>query len=455
MRLRPLEILTAALTRCCSRAHEHAVSFVHSILFLVYTVEVSELMLNAVALDFILNIDELLFASLVPFKMKSIVLNLNNLAVPLKSVGGFDLRNGITCVSTLVLLTIVIARDVAPQVSTLVEAKDAICSGSHDFVYTIDGGGGLAWSYTNFVEGTDAAAVEAAEQEPARTWPFSNPASSGQESRFRGNFVQNTLLSVLAGDERREGRPFTSTTCPADDCFNTTRAARRGNAGFTPPLAQRPSCCLAIETRGPLEAGLFSVIAKSKESVSYAVGLWNPACADALDQVGLYLFLIQGQYSDAANPPVQQGCGDGPPCGQRHPLCLDGVCVVPTCEHARPHCGESSIHGLRARQYCPVTCGCSDPRSPLALSLPESGCGSQCHRVPSYLENLRNQPCEDVAVNDTNFPAVPRPVRLRSENMAQRLVRFGAEYRRLLPTVGLRLHPSDSMAGNCARRLPR
>ena len=86
MRLRPLEILTAALTRCCSSAHEHAVSFVHSILFLVYTVEVSELMLNAVALDFILNIDELLFASLVPFKMKSIVLNLNNLAVPLKSV---------------------------------------------------------------------------------------------------------------------------------------------------------------------------------------------------------------------------------------------------------------------------------------------------------------------------------------------------------------------------------
>ena len=37
---------------------------------------------------------------------------------------------------------------VIPQMNTLVEAKDALCAGETQFVYTTDGVGGITWSYT-------------------------------------------------------------------------------------------------------------------------------------------------------------------------------------------------------------------------------------------------------------------------------------------------------------------
>merc|ERR1712059_195729 len=44
--------------------------------FLSYTIEIPELLLNAVALEFVLNVDELIFESLAPFRACSFVENL-------------------------------------------------------------------------------------------------------------------------------------------------------------------------------------------------------------------------------------------------------------------------------------------------------------------------------------------------------------------------------------------
>ena len=57
------------------------------------------------------------------------------------------------------------------------------------------------------------------------------------------------------------------------------------------------------------------------------------------------------------------------------------------------------------RQLCPQTCGCSDPRGPLALSLPEQGCGEQCVRSGVYRAALDDLPCEDVPKSDPGFLA--------------------------------------------------
>ena len=65
-----------------------------------------------------------------------------------------------------------------------------------------------------------------------------------------------------------------------------------------------------------------------------------------------------------------------------------------------------STLGIRARQMCPLTCGCDDPKSALALFLPESGCGDQCMRAGTYLERHRALACEDAAVDDATFQAV-------------------------------------------------
>ena len=45
---------------------------------------------------------------------------------------------------------------------------------------------------------------------------------------------------------------------------------------------------------------------------------------------------------------------------------------------------------------CPQTCGCADPRSPLALALPLNGCGDRCVLSGAYREALAALPCEDL-----------------------------------------------------------
>ena len=125
--------------------------------------------------------------------------------------------------------------------------------------------------------------------------------------------------------------------------------------------------------------------------------------ADTLNQPGLYRYLIQGAFGDAANPPTRFGCGGGPPCPATTPLCENGVCVAPTCEQARPYCANSTVAGLRARQLCPITCGCSHPRSSLALALPESGCGERCLQNPIYIDALATLPCTDIELQDPDF----------------------------------------------------
>ena len=79
---------------------------------------------------------------------------------------------------------------------------------------------------------------------------------------------------------------------------------------------------------------------------------------------------------------------------------MSGTCVAPTCAHAAPYCHNASIAGVRARQVCPVTCGCDAPRSALALSKPSSGCGEQCARSGRYLAARKQLPCSDVSAMD-------------------------------------------------------
>ena len=80
-------------------------------------------------------------------------------------------------------------------------------------------------------------------------------------------------------------------------------------------------------------------------------------------------------------------------------------CSQPNCNDARPYCSESSAAGVRARQICPVTCGCDQPRSSLALFLPESGCPRVCRKSTNYRTALATIPCTDVAVNDSRYVA--------------------------------------------------
>ena len=91
------------------------------------------------------------------------------------------------------------------------------------------------------------------------------------------------------------------------------------------------------------------------------------------------------------------------------------TCVAPRCDDVAPFCALGSAVGLRARQICPQTCGCDQPRSSLALSLPESGCPRSCELSTRYRDALHDMPCEDVANNDTNWLGFLEQWRAESE----------------------------------------
>jgi hypothetical protein len=169
-------------------------------------------------------------------------------------------------------------------------------------------------------------------------------------------------------------------------------------------------CCLVEQSRGPsITGGTFSLTAVSRETAGDAATLWNPTCIDLLIEPALrstdveavqvddnnspdYVNLLRGAFGDTIS---KEPCGGF--CPASHPLCSSGTCVVPTCAAIGPeHCQLSTPAGVRARQLCPVTCGCDDPTSPLVLSLPTSGCSEHCTRVAKYSEALAKQPCQDL-----------------------------------------------------------
>ena len=79
------------------------------------------------------------------------------------------------------------------------------------------------------------------------------------------------------------------------------------------------------------------------------------------------------------------------------------TCFPVQCPDLAPYCGRIDVIGIRARQICPVTCGCALPQSRLALSSPVNGCPETCSATYQYREALRTTPCVDVARNDSEY----------------------------------------------------
>ncbi|CAE7235057.1 unnamed protein product, partial [Symbiodinium sp. CCMP2456] len=107
--------------------------------FLVYTIDVTELILNAVALAIILDIDDLLFDALATTPGRHLVNQMDPL--PMKSwprVRGADVKSMSMLVLIPVAMMFVYTSMLAPMVATLDSAKDAMCGGNLQFVWNTD-----------------------------------------------------------------------------------------------------------------------------------------------------------------------------------------------------------------------------------------------------------------------------------------------------------------------------
>ena len=385
-RWRLVSILFVTLVRlliCC-------LLLIFGCFFLVYTVSVAELLLNTVALEFVLNVDELIF-SIAPARVLHVYSTASALRVPPSaSWKGLDMRTGSLFLTVVAVLGTIVSTSLLPQTSTLVAARDALCAGDIDFVYTRDGMGAVAWAYPETVDQS----IVASRNFPSGTWDYSMGAEAlTTPKESYGASVVDTLL-------RQQGRAPFQEACNMSVCYYFDEVKK-----FSLERPDRPDCCFAKKVRVPnIDAGRFALKTKTNEDTATAVALWNPSCIEVLDAGMGYANLIHGAMADAANSVEGSVCGpSGKGCPATAPLCRDGECIIPSCANVARHCHENTVAGVRARQLCPITCGCDAPWAPLALSLPASGCGARCLDSGTYLDAKAALPCEDLAVDDPTW----------------------------------------------------
>ena len=368
--------------------------------FLAVTIDIETLLLNTVALEFVLGVDELIFSSLAPAAVQAYVDGFAGLAVPkARSWRGLDARSLATLAAAFGAVLYFVFLVVLPQTRDIVDARDALCAGDRDFVYATDGFGVPVWG---FPPGSgDAGGYRERNYPDGGDVPYA--ADEFNLGSNYGSFGGATVEALL----RQLGR------VPNDDCCYGDGADAVCGYGAPPsacteddgspygkPRDDAPGCCLVQKTAAQDVVGTdYSVATKAAWSVEKAVAIWNPMCYDALDLGLPYNQLLAAAIGDTV---------DSAPCGGCPPnaaYCDGERCVTPLCADVAAHCAANTQTGIRARQLCPQTCGCNDPRSPLALFDGAAGCGDQCTRSGVYRSRLDELPCEDVARDDPAFVA--------------------------------------------------
>jgi len=112
------------------------------VLFLAFTITVSDLLLNAAALIIVLELDELFFKSLAPRRARDFLGNLNPIPQPaVWSRGGLNKRPVLHLLFMFVVVIVVEIGLLEPQGTTLWMARDEVCGGHLDFLAAPDQSG--------------------------------------------------------------------------------------------------------------------------------------------------------------------------------------------------------------------------------------------------------------------------------------------------------------------------
>jgi hypothetical protein len=107
-------------------------------MFLAVTTSIEDILLNAVALEFVLNIDELLFLSLAPMKTRRFLLLLKH--IPSKHGAVFKgLDRNLMCAATFTVsfLAYAVIALMMPEMDRMKDAKNEMCSGFKEFSYAM------------------------------------------------------------------------------------------------------------------------------------------------------------------------------------------------------------------------------------------------------------------------------------------------------------------------------
>ena len=351
-------------------------------LFIVrHTISIEDLILNALALEFILGFDEVLLSSMAPPRLIQMMRQITPLPKPhVKLWRGLDLYSVFRFVAALITVIIWGLAVLKPTVSIVTDTRDSICGGELDWVYSLGSVGQTVWAQTSpdaNLEGIGRTRVRATSA--AGPWKPRWALDSAAKIDLR-------LDAVLRG---------------AGEGDSQTCVCREGLTQILPI----PQCCLAQQIHVPVSrGGVFAVQSISTQSLDQGLQMWNPLCQDMLD------FSNNFPLKDLITERLDGLLRSASPCPHcplaDHTFCLNNTCGVPaSCDALEAFCDGESVLSVTTRHFCPQRCGCTDPRSALVHSNAPDGCGSYCVKRPEYYDALSQVPCIDLAPDSAVFAA--------------------------------------------------
>mmetsp|Transcript_26972 Transcript_26972/g.34994 ORF Transcript_26972/g.34994 Transcript_26972/m.34994 type:complete len:798 (+) Transcript_26972:29-2422(+) len=394
--------------------------------WLTNTVSVTDLILNAVALEFILCVDELIFEALAPHRLKAVVVNFGSNPMPLPPVHdwkGVDYES-ISLFITLIIITVSVWQlMVIPFEYRLKLADDALCAGELDFVFTVGKTGVPAWSESLPYRDADGHKTNA-QSYGTGDWTVKGH-SLHKKDRERLGFGSSIIDKLVEG--------YGSTRVPESGLCGDSIFYEKANQTIPPPFCDSGVCevsfceaqyyvglidiygnivqsfsdddwycCISAQIKTPnIHGGRLSLLGFQTETVSNVMQIWNPGCSDVLGEILLddedqeftilpFSNLFAGRIGDV----LGGMCGI---CPYHLPYCdpVLNQCTKISCNLLEPYCLEDSTIGLHTRQFCPSTCSCSDPSNNLILTSSDYGCPNTCTDYMNYEEAVAEKSCED------------------------------------------------------------
>ena len=386
--------------------------------FIANAIKLGDLILNCVALEFVLNADEALFASFCPRKLKAELADAAEFELPVlpryqRLDGGAILKLG----AALAMIGIMLGASIVPQRQLLLDAAEALCGGQLKWAYETNALHQPLW--VDLSDRVDAWAVSRGMSEPEpRPWTRPVAEVSAGSRQFETRFVNAMLAGGAAGCATLGNTSVKKRTCYSPDASLVTDYPWQ--------------CCMAYQFQVESVSTAHQLATQSLETVAeYLRTNATPACTDLLARYGPQsLSGRPSPYQIARNTSAESlggsvGIEDGridvvddgalmntlvaslanASSEVRCPFLLpfwDGSsCVRPSCDDVRELCHKDSGIGALARFACSRTCGCASHLSPLFLT---SGCSAACQET--FDVELDSVECVDVRPNSTGAAAL-------------------------------------------------
>lgn len=303
--------------------------------YLAATLSLGDLLLNALALEIVLSLDELTFDVLAPRSVRLLISSMAPLAKPRsRAWRGLDGRPVFALAFMSVAMYSVFAFILREQSSTLEKAREELCGGNQDFIATIDNTGLV----TAFNPGADYHEK------------ISDPAFQDAQYEFRAfrSLIENES-DAMAG--MWEGSS-------SDEMF--------GFSGSRYTVEGKRTMDVEDST---IELNIFCT------NLDYPGSQIWPTLAEILNSLEIREMIEMGVSEENRSGPFH------------------------SCWDVAHRCYEESTIGTRVRQFCPRACGCDHLASPLALLSPEHGCPRACTSGQLWLQNLGEMTCSDFTAN--------------------------------------------------------